>query len=70
MTWQTMVSASLNVERHQIKTEAGVLGLEEMVGHLLSHDVVVLLAGLAGQAHQELVQLARAVDQLGVEESV
>ena len=63
MTWQTMVSAPLNVERHKIKTEAGVLGLEEMVGHLLGEDVVELLSWLCGQTNQELVQFSRRVDQ-------
>ena len=34
------------------------------------NDVVVFLAGLSGQSDQELVQLSRGVDQLGVEEGV
>ena len=34
------------------------------------NDVVVFLAGLSGQSDQELVQLPRGVDQLGVEERI
>ena len=34
------------------------------------NDVVVFLAGLSGQSHQELVQLPRVVNQLGVEERI
>ena len=67
---QSMISPSLYVESHQVHPEALVLALEEMVGHLLREDVVELLPGLGGQTHQELIQLSRGVDQLGVEEGV
>ena len=67
---QTVISPSLNVQSYQVKPEALVLALEEMVGHLLREDVVELLPGLGGQTHQELIQLSRGVDQLGVEEGV
>ena len=53
-----MVAAALKVKRHEVHAEAGVLALEEMVGQLLCHDVVKLLAGLRGQANQEFVQRA------------
>ena len=39
-----------------------------MVGELLTDHVVHLLPGLGGESDQELVQLARDVHQLGVEE--
>ena len=39
-----------------------------MVGELLADHVIHLLPGLGGEPHQELVQLARDVHQLGVEE--
>ena len=44
------------------------LTLEEVVGELLTDNIVKLLPGLGSQAHQELVQLPRHVHQLGVEE--
>ena len=65
-----MVATPLHVQRHQVHPETLVLWLEEMVGDLFSEDVVELLPRLGGQAHQKLVQLARNVDQLRVEESV
>lgn len=58
----------MDVEGHQVHAEAVVLGLEQVVGQLLGEDVVELLPGLGGQAHQELVQGARHVHQLWVEE--
>ena len=67
---QSMISSSLYVQSHQVHPEAMVLGLEEMVGHLLRENVVELLPGLSGQTDQELVQLSRGVDQLGVEEGL
>ena len=42
--------------------------LKQVVGELLTDNIVKLLPGLGGQAHQELVQLPRHVHQLGVEE--
>ena len=39
-----------------------------MIGELLADNIVKLLPGLGGQPHQELVQLARDVHQLRVEE--
>ena len=65
-----MISASLEIEGNKVHTKAGVLGLEQMVGHLLREDVVEFLPGLGSEPHQELVQLARSVDQTGVKESV
>ena len=41
-----------------------------MVGELLADHVIHLLPGLGGQTHQELVQLARTVDEHRVEECV
>ena len=67
---QTVVSASLDIQGHEVHAEAFVLGLEQVVGHLLGDDVVVLLPGLGGETHQELVQLAGAVDEHGVKETV
>ena len=40
-----------------------------MVGQLLANNIIELLPGLAGQTHQELVQLPGHVHQLRVEES-
>ncbi len=51
-----MIASSLKVEGDEVHAEAGVLALEEMVGQLLGHDVVELLAGLRGEADQEFVQ--------------
>ena len=70
VTRQTVISATLKIEGNKIEAEAAILGLEQVVGHLLGEDVVKLLPGLGGQTHQELVQLARSVDQAGVEEGV
>ena len=39
-----------------------------MVCELLADNIVELLPGLGGQTNQELVELARDVHQLGVEE--
>ena len=36
--------------------------------YLFAEDVVELLAGLGGEANEELVEGPRPVDQLGVEE--
>ena len=41
-----------------------------MVCELLADNIVELLPGLGGEPHQELVELAGAVHQLGVEEGV
>ena len=65
---QSVVPTSLDVQGDQVHPEAVVLGLEEMVGQLVGHDVVKVLAGLAGKAHQESVEASRSVDKLGVEE--
>ena len=70
VSWQTVVSSSLDVESHEVHTEALVLGLEEMVGDLLREDVVVLLSGLSGETDQEPVQVSGNIDQLWVEESL
>ena len=70
VSWQTMVSASLDIQGNQVKTKAGILGLEEMVGQLLREDVVKLLSGLSGQTNQEPVQVSRGIDQLRVKESI
>ncbi len=59
-TWKPVVTPSLQVKRHQVHAEAGVLALEQMVRQLLRHDVVELLPRLGGEAHQELVQSARS----------
>ena len=67
---QAVISAPLDVEGHKVESEAAVLGLEQVVCHLLREDVVELLSGLGGESHQELVQLARSIDQAGVEECV
>ena len=45
---QTVVSAPLDVESHQVHAEALVLGLEQVVGHLLREDVVESLTRLGG----------------------
>jgi len=58
-----VVATTLDVEGHQVHAEAGVLGLEEVVGQFLRHDVVKLLPGLRGQAHQELIQSAGPGDE-------
>ena len=65
-----MIPAPLDVEGHKVEPEAAILGLEQMVGHLLREDVVEFLPGLGSEPHQELVQLAGRVDQAGVKESV
>ena len=43
-----MISASLDVEGHEVHAEALVLGLEQVVGHLLREDVVESLSWLGG----------------------
>ena len=70
VSWQTVVSPSLDVEGHEVHAEALVLALEEVVGDLFREDVVELLSWLGGESDQELVELPRGVDQLGVEKSV
>ena len=65
---QSVVPTSLDVQGDQVHPEAVVLGLEEMVGQLLTKDVVELLPGLGGQPNQEAVKSSRAVHQLRVEE--
>ena len=65
---QSVVPTSLDVQGDQVHPEAVVLGLEEMVGQLLTKDVVELLPGLGGQPDQEAVKGSRAVHQLRVEE--
>ena len=52
---QTVVSAPLDVEGHQVHAEALVLCLEQVVRDLLCEDVVKSLPGLSGQTHQESV---------------
>ena len=64
-----MVSASLDVERHQVHPE-GLVTSEQKVGELGGEGVVEVLPGLGGETHQEPVQLARAVDHHGVVEDV
>ena len=70
VSWQTVISPSLDVEGHEVHAEALVLALEEVVGDLFREDVVELLSWLGGESDQELVELPRGVDQLGVEKSV
>ena len=65
-----MVSPSLDVEGHQVHPEALVLALEEVVGYLLSEDVVVFLSGLSGKSHKKSVEMSGHVDQFWVEESI
>ena len=60
---QTVISAPLDVEGNKVESKAAVLGLEQVVGHLLGEDVVELLSWLCGQTNQELVQFSRSVDQ-------
>ena len=67
VAWKAVVSPALDVQGSQIHPKALVPALEEMVGQLVGHDVVKVLAGLAGQAHQESVEASRSVDKLGVE---
>ena len=45
---QSVVSASLDVEGHKVHAEALVLGLAQVVGHLLREDVVKSLSWLGG----------------------
>ena len=68
VAWKAVVSPALDVQGSQVHAKALVPALEEMVGQLVGHDVVKVLAGLAGQAHQESVEASRSVDKLGVEE--
>ena len=68
VAWKAVVSPALDVQGSQVHPKALVAPLEEMVGQLVGHDVVKVLAGLAGQAHQESVEASRSVDKLGVEE--
>ena len=70
VTRHAVVSPALQVQTDEVHPEALVLGLEQVVGHLLRDDVVVLLAGLRGQTHQELVQLAGTVHNLRIKEGV
>ena len=63
-----MVSSPLNVERHKIESKALVLWLKKMVGDLLGQDIVELLAWLGGKSDEELVKVARGVEQLRVQE--
>ena len=67
VAWKAVVSPALDVQGSQVHPKALVPALEEMVGQLVGHDVVKVLAGLAGQAHQESVEASRSVDKLGVE---
>ena len=68
VAWKAVVSPALDVQGSQVHPKALVAALEEMVGQLVGHDVVKVLAGLAGQAHQESVKASGSVDKLGVEE--
>ena len=69
VTRQSMISSSLYVQSHQVHPEAMVLGLEEMVGHLLRENVVVSLSWLSGQTDQEPVKMPGNIDKLRVEET-
>ena len=68
VAWKAVVSPALDVQGSQVHPKALVAPLEEVVGQLVGHDVVKVLAGLAGQAHQVSVEASRSVDKLGVEE--
>lgn len=67
---QSVIATALNVERDQIHAEGLVRLLEQMVGELLRNVVVKVLHGLRGQSDEELVQVARSVDDLRAEEVV
>ena len=69
VAWQSVVPTSLDVQGDQVHPEAVVLGLEEVVGQLLTEDVVKLLSRLSGKTHEEAVKGSRDVHQLRVEES-
>ena len=66
-----MASAKVWTESRLVDPPVNVLKVKLLeLDEPFPHDVVVLLAGLSGQSDQELVQLPRVVDQLGVEEGV
>ena len=67
----TVISSSLDVESGKIEAgEWRVLVLEQMVGDLRREELVQGLHGAGGHAPDELVQHARLVQFVGVEEKV
>ena len=65
---KSMVATSLDIQGNQVHPKAVVLGLEEVVGQLLTEDVVKLLSWLGRKADEETVEGSRNVHQLRVEE--
>ena len=65
-----MVSPSLDVQGRQVHSKALVSPLEQMIGQLVRHDVVKVLARLAGKSNKESVKASRSVNKLGVEELI
>ena len=69
VAWKSMVPPTLDVQGCQVHSKA-LVSLEEMVGQLVRHDVVEVLAWLTGKPDEESVKASRSVDELGVEELV
>ena len=65
-----MVSPSLDVQGRQVHSKALVSPLEQMIGQLVRHDVVKVLARLACESNEESVKASRSVNKLGVEELI
>ena len=53
---EAVVSATLDIQGRKVHTKAVVLGLEEVVGQLVGHDIVKPLPWLGGQTHQEAIK--------------
>ena len=70
VAWKAVVTPALDVQGSQVHPKALVPALEEMVGQLVGHDVVKVLAGLTGEPHEESIEASRSVDKLGVEKLV
>ena len=70
VAWKSMVPATLDVQGCQVHSKALVSSLEQMVGQLVRHDVVEVLAWLTGKPNKESVKASRSVDKLRIEELV
>ena len=70
VSWKSMVPPPLDVQGCQVHSKALVPSLEEVVGQLVRHDVVKVLAGLTCKPDEESIEASRSVDKLGVEKLV
>ena len=67
VTWKSVVPSTLDVQCCQVHSKAFVSSLEQVIGQLVGHDVVKMLARLTSKPHQESVEATRSVNQLWVE---